>query len=68
MSGADTLPGCIGYFGAPLAPNGPCQKCPHLRLCKHVKTNFVPKTKLQPILAKVERLEVAVREARGEKV
>jgi hypothetical protein len=57
MSGADTLASCIGYFGAPLAPNGPCENCNHAPLCKHVKANFVPKTKLQPILARLEEIE-----------
>jgi len=56
-SDCNTLPGCVGYFGAPLAPNGPCEKCSYAPLCKHVKANFVPKTKLQSILAKIEEIE-----------
>jgi|YelNatPaOPRAMG01_1025707.scaffolds.fasta_scaffold82926_3 hypothetical protein len=52
-----TLPGCIGYFGHAIAPNGPCERCGYARLCRHVKLNFVPKAKLQPILAKLEEVE-----------
>jgi hypothetical protein len=52
-----TLPGCFALYGAPLAPNGPCEKCTYARLCKHVKANFVAKTKLQPILARLEEIE-----------
>jgi len=29
-----TLPGCIGYYGFPTAPNGPCAECPEKRLCR----------------------------------
>jgi hypothetical protein len=61
MSDNSTLPGCVGFYGAPLAPNGPCEKCSYARLCKHVKVNFVAKTKLQPILALLEDLEQKLR-------
>jgi len=56
-----TLPGCISNYGVPAPPNGPCEKCSYAQLCKHVKANFVPKTKLQPILAKIEEIEQKLR-------
>jgi hypothetical protein len=30
---ADTLPGCIGYYGFPIPPND-CEKCRHVELCR----------------------------------
>jgi hypothetical protein len=56
-----TLPGCLGYYGTPLPPNGPCEKCSYAQLCKHVKANFVPKTKLQMVLAKLTEIEGKLR-------
>jgi hypothetical protein len=32
----------MGYFGFPIAPNGPCEDCHYAQLCKRVKTDFVP--------------------------
>lgn len=48
---------CIGYYGFPIAPNGPCSKCKYNVLCQHIRQNFVPKTKLKPILERLEGLE-----------
>jgi len=31
---SDSLPGCIGYYGFPLAPNGPCEKCAQADFCR----------------------------------
>jgi hypothetical protein len=64
----DSMPGCIGFFGFPIPPNGPCEVCRYKQLCNRVQQKFVPKTKLQPILAKLERLEAVLREARGERI
>ncbi|MHA1711324.1 MAG: hypothetical protein ACTSUS_04580 [Candidatus Freyarchaeota archaeon] len=33
---AETLPGCIGYCGSPLPPNGPCKRCKYAELCKRM--------------------------------
>ena len=30
----ESLPGCIGYYGFPLPPNGPCETCKVKELCK----------------------------------
>lgn len=30
----ESLPGCIGYYGAPIAPNGPCETCEVRDICK----------------------------------
>jgi len=30
----DTLPGCIGYLGHPIGPNGPCEECGYAAVCK----------------------------------
>jgi hypothetical protein len=57
VNGDSTLPGCIGYFGFPITPNGPCERCGYAKLCRHVRQNFVPKAKLQPILVKIEEME-----------
>ena len=34
MAEAATLPGCIGSYGAPVPPNGPCSECSAAQLCK----------------------------------
>lgn len=38
---SNSLPGCIGFFGFPLAPND-CRKCPHRQLCKSVTRGEAP--------------------------
>ena len=55
-----TLPGCFS-LGKPLPPNR-CETCRYREDCK----KYVPKTKLQAILAKLEKLEAVLRE--GEKI
>jgi hypothetical protein len=59
--GEDALPGCLGYYGAPVPPNGPCDICRYKRLCRHVKANFVPKVKLDQILERIEEMEARLR-------
>jgi len=57
---ADSLPGCIGYHGFPLAPNGPCEKCAQADLCKRVKANFVPKAEVRVVLSKPKEIAFKV--------
>jgi hypothetical protein len=61
MSDNGTLPGCFS-LRKPLPPNR-CETCRYREECK----KYVLKVALQPILAKLERLETVLREARGEK-
>ena len=61
---SDTFPCCLGYYGTPLPPNGPCQNCQYASVCLHVTENFVPKAKLDPIMARIERIQAILR---GEK-
>ena len=30
----ESLPGCVGYYGFPIVPNGPCSECPVREICK----------------------------------
>jgi hypothetical protein len=30
----DTFPGCLGYYGAPIPPNGPCRDCAYSKACQ----------------------------------
>jgi len=62
MSDLESLPGCFGYFEAPIPPNGPCSECPHRKICRYVSKQFVPKEKLKPILQRIERLQIIIRE------
>jgi hypothetical protein len=64
VSGSDTFPCCLGYYGTPLPPNGPCQNCQYASVCAHVTENFVPKARLDPIMARIERIQAILR---GEK-
>ena len=54
---ADTLPGCFGCYGAPIAPNGPCEKCKYAEDCRR----FVPKEDViqvfRDILGVIKRVE-----------
>ena len=34
---SDSLPGCFGYYGFPLAPNDPCEKCAQADLCRKIR-------------------------------
>ncbi|MEM0253242.1 MAG: hypothetical protein QXK78_01615 [Candidatus Bathyarchaeia archaeon] len=53
---AETLPGCIGYYGKPTAPNN-CKTCRHAELCVHVSMRFVPKERVKEALAIIDRME-----------
>lgn len=57
-----TLPGCIGYFEAPLPPNGPCGSCKYQEVCRHVRLNFVPKAKLKEVLVLVQEVWSVLKE------
>jgi len=59
---AESLPGCLGYFEAPLPPNGPCFRCPHREICRYVSKQFVPKERLKPLLHRIERLQSIIKE------
>ena len=50
----DSLPGCIGYFGAPTPPNPPCEECEYSTPCRKIQAEFVPKPQLERVLRKVE--------------
>ena len=52
-----TLPGCLGCYSNAVPPNGPCRECKDRDLCQRVAQNFVPKSKLKPILGRVEDIE-----------
>ena len=56
----DSLPGCIGYYSFPLAPNDPCESCVQSDLCKRVKANFVPKSEVSVVLGKLEEIAFKV--------
>jgi len=56
----NTLPSCIGYYGKPKRPSGPCQRCPIEEQCKKV----VAKERLQPVIEKFLEIEAVLR---GEK-
>ncbi|MEM1607077.1 MAG: hypothetical protein QXW55_02425 [Candidatus Bathyarchaeia archaeon] len=58
----ETIPGCLGYYGIPLPPNGPCEKCETRELCKYTAKHFVPKKKLQPIFQRLLALEKSMEE------
>jgi len=53
----NSLPECIGYYGKPVPPNGPCEKCKSQELCRKV----IAKERLQPILAKIEEAQIVLR-------
>jgi len=55
-----SLPGCIGYYEAPLPPNE-CSRCPYVKTCRKMRSDFVPKAKLHTVLERLERLEVKIR-------
>jgi len=52
----DTLPGCFGYFGKPVAPNV-CSLCPVKEDCQ----KYVPKESLKLVLDKLLELKVVLR-------
>ena len=58
---ADTLPGCFGCYGVPIAPNGPCEKCRYAEDCKRYSRDYVPKESVaqvfRDILGIIERVE-----------
>ena len=57
----NSLPGCVGFHGKPIAPNGPCERCRYEELCIHVNSNFVPKTALRELLRIVQEIKAIVR-------
>jgi len=57
-----TIPPCFG-LGKPQKPDA-CQECDFRELCKKISEEFLPKTKLDPIIRKLENI-IAVMEARG---
>jgi len=59
MNSNDSLPGCIGYYGQPAAPNN-CQGCSYADMCEKV----IAKKRLQKLLADVQEAKAI---ARGEK-
>jgi hypothetical protein len=52
----NSVPGCIGYFGKPIAPNN-CQNCGWTDVCKRV----VAKARLQKLLADVQEAKAIIR-------
>jgi len=56
----DSIPGCFGYHGFPIAPNGPCNDCPFDRICDHVSKFFISKDK---VLADFKRIRDILRGA-----
>jgi len=54
MSENESLPGCLGYFEAPLPPNGPCRSCPQRELCRKVSIEFVPRKTVVEFISKIE--------------
>ncbi|MEM3378096.1 MAG: hypothetical protein QW674_04015 [Candidatus Bathyarchaeia archaeon] len=45
LEGFETLPGCIGYYAAPLAPNN-CKACKVINLCSQSNMRFVSREAL----------------------
>ena len=60
----DSLPGCIGYYSFPLAPNGPCENCGQSDLYKRVKADFVPKVEVRVVLSKPKEIAFKVTDER----
>jgi len=56
--GDSTLPGCIGYYGRPIHPNGPCSSCKYADLCQRV----VSKEWLKPLLTMVWEIKAIARD------
>lgn len=56
---AESILGCCGYFGAPIAPNGPCPSCPSKDLCQYITAHFAPK---KLVRQKIEQLQAMTRE------
>ena len=56
MSDLESLPGCLGLYEAPIAPNGPCSECPHRELCKRISINFVPRRAVEELIGKIEAI------------
>jgi len=56
-----TIPLCFG-LGKPHIPNA-CQECDFKELCRKISGEFLPKTKLDPIIKKLENI-ITMMEAR----
>jgi len=54
-------PNCIGFYGTPITPNGPCEKCGYGELCRHVKSNFIPRNRLEEILLLLQEAKKILR-------
>lgn len=52
-----TLPGCIGYFGKPQPPNGPCKTCKHADICRRV----IAKDRLKPLVESFLKCEAILK-------
>jgi hypothetical protein len=52
----NSAPGCIGYFGKPIAPNN-CQNCGWTEVCKRV----VARERLTPVLDVVREAKAIVK-------
>jgi hypothetical protein len=55
---SDTLPGCLGRYGAPMPPNGPCRE---QKMCEHISKHFIAREELRGILRQVMRIEAILR-------
>ena len=49
----NSVPGCVGFHGRPISPNGPCNTCPYEDLCKSV----IAKKRLKPLVDKILEME-----------
>ena len=47
-----TLPGCVGYFGKPRGPNGPCETCQYRELCRRV----IAKERIKFFILKIDAI------------
>jgi len=57
MNDLSTLPSCIGYFGMPQPPNGPCEECKYAADCKRV----VSKDRVKSLLTRIEKIEALLK-------
>jgi hypothetical protein len=52
----NSVPGCFGYFGMPIAPNN-CKNCGWTEVCERV----VAKERLQKLLASLQEAKAIVK-------
>ena len=60
MADLDLIPRCLGYFGAPIAPND-CRNCKTREVCESI----IAKDRLRPILQRVEKIATVLKGGRG---